>query len=117
MREKANGDRRASTAKMELSDGGRSIFCIRTCADLLRLCHLLIVTGYDGPSSVYWDGDDQFYYLIAAEGILSAGGLPRFPALREFSCFSFALPHFIRLAEHCQAVCYDNAVEILGKLA
>ena len=117
MRERANGDRRASTVKTDHSDGGRSIFCIQTCADLLRLCHLLIVTGYEGPSSVYWDGDDQLYYLIASEGVLSSGGLPQYPALREFSCFSCALPHFIRLAEHCQTVCCNNAVEILGKLA
>ena len=116
MREKSSAER-PHGIKFEETREYRSIFCIHGIENLLCLCRHLSVEKYGGDSSVYRDTEQDVYYLIACEGTIRPEGLPKHPALREFSFLTMNLAHFIRIIEHCRPICDKNAVAILGKLA
>ncbi len=102
-----------------------AVFGFDESESLFRVCRSLQHTGYSLPSFAYFEdtgtGKGRYYLELLESSVLPSGKKAKYLkehlfigefGMRMENGFSSSY-----MREHCQAICEENAVEILAKLA
>ena len=105
-------------APEENGEAWQRAYSFQKLSHLLSVCRQLLLGGFSGKSSAWYDGEGKWFLLISAQGEQKKELYP----LDEFTFISeygeCEVPKFLSLylSEYASPVCEGNATAVLGKI-